>query len=110
MAVEVVDKKTFTGICLHPVKHIEQFLLGKMMTKKRRKNNIGFMMAQVCLFVICSNKLRVSGRQPVAGNADAIIVVINAGKLYGDLIFNAPVVNGQQVIATTTANFTYVDG
>src|SRR5258705_12091773 len=82
------------------------FFIGKMMAKKGGKNNIRFVIAQINRLVICSNELCAWRRQLAAGYADAVFIIIYACQPNDNLVFMAPVINGQQVISAPAANFT----
>ena len=94
---------------IHPLQHKRQFFIGKMMTKKGGENNIRLYRAKVNQFIIRGKQLLYSSRQTFTRYPYAIRVIVYACQLYGDIIFLAPAVNGQQVIAAAAANFTNRD-
>lgn len=107
MPVQIIDKKAGCRPAVHPLQHVLQFFIAEMMTEKRRKNDIGYLAAKINLFIICRKELRARKRQAFAGNADTVRIVIYTRQLHADIVFPAPAVNGQQVIAAPAANFTY---
>ena len=76
MPVQIVYKKAFAAIFMHPLQHTYHFIVGKMMTKKRRKNDVWFGAGKVHQPVIAYKERGVGSRQAASGDGNAVFVEI----------------------------------
>src|SRR4030095_12260745 len=107
--MKVVDKKTCGAVLLHPLQHANEFFIGKVVAKQRRKNNIGFFIIKLYNCIIAANTLTRQHRILLLSKRDALGIDVNANKGSFNFFLFAKFVKGEEVVATAATNFTNAD-
>ena len=109
MAVQVIDEKTFPAILFHPLQHTNQFFIRKMMTKQRRKNNVGLFVSKVNVCIITANPLAGKRGILLLRKSNTFRVDVNTGKNSLYVFLHAKLVKGKKIITAAASNFTDID-
>src|SRR6266851_5692249 len=97
MAMQVIDKKTYSCIPFHPSEHFNEFIIFEVMAEQGRENNIGF-----CLklnFSIIAHQ-QSDGLLPscIFRDPDAIGVYINTRKMESFIFLSCSLLYNFQII------------
>ena len=109
MPLQIIDKKTGARIGLHPFEHIDQLVVRKMMTEKRRENDIGSFIAEGDVTIIRKDYGSIRARESFPCDGHTMRITIDADEFYSDLSAAAIPGKGQQVIAAAAADLRDAD-
>ena len=100
MPVEVIDEKSNAAVILHPMQLLCKFVVGKMVAKKRGKNNIRFF-RKLNVAVIVQDEI--SGRKLFFGKFQASRVDINSGAGYIHVMHRSEIADHPKVVRPSTS-------
>jgi len=106
MPLQIIDVPPDAGIFLHPAQHINQLLICKMMTKERRKNNIGLPLMKYDLPIICMHPIGMPTPPFSPRPRNTLRIIIHTDDGYIDTPPMAVTAQYPQIITPTTPDFT----
>src|SRR6266404_8327807 len=105
MAMQVIDKKTYSCIPFHPSEHFNKFMIFEVVTEQGRENNI-----RLCLklnFSIIAHQ-ESNGLLPacIFRHPDTIGIYINTREMESLIFLSRLLLNDFQIISAAAAYFT----
>src|SRR5690348_966188 len=106
MPVQIINEKSQPAVLSKPLQHYYQLFIGEMMTKKRGKNDIRFVLPKIYFPEIIIYPFTRHLGVFLFCEGDTSRVQINAYKANRGIIFFTILVNSKKIIASATANLT----